>query len=529
MRALLPILLLALGSIGLPPQAHTQSADPLASAAASGDWKRTEVLARAVLASNRRSAAAWTYLGLAQDHLGEKQQALNDFAEAVRLDPRATFTHNNYGAALEADGKSTQAGAEYRRSLAIDRNQPAALVNLARLLTHSSTKGSRDEARTLLQAAWQLAPDSEIARSLLLLAPCAVVSGPHASPLAELSTYAHAVAAKISAVPSDERPRVGRVMLGCGLKDDAEAYYAAFLSAEPRNPEAIVGMSKAQLAMGRIKEAGATLESAVAGGLESPQVYASLAQLYLRTAHLDHAVDAMQRALALAPQDSSLQFRYGMLLLDTHAPKAAELRMQQAVDANPRAAQLWFVLGLAQFDQTNPAAAQVSFDRAIALDPHFAPALAYRGLAALDQQHYAEAEQWYRKSIAADPSAADLHCLLAEALERQHPGELNDVRAELQRALQMDPNLATAYLTLGRLDVNHARPADAVKELETALRLDPGQRQAHFYLARAYRQLHDTERAATESRLFSEQESAAQTADRAALQETVRQLAHTSF
>jgi len=67
------------------------------------------------------------------------------------------------------------------------------------------------------------------------------------------------------------------------------------------------------------------------------------------------------------------------------------------------------------------------------------------------------------------------------------------------------------------------------RNLETALRLDPAQRQAHFYLARAYRQLHDTERAATESRLFSEQESAAQTADRAALQETVRQLAHTSF
>lgn len=218
-----------------------------------------------------------------------------------------------------------------------------------------------------------------------------------------------------------------------------------------------------------------------------------------------------------------------MMLLDAHAPKAPELRMKQAVDRSPASPRLWFVLGLAQFDQTNPAAAQLSFDRSLALDAHFAPALAYRGLAALDQQHYPEAKQWYWRAIAADASAADLHLLLAEALAKEHPADSAPVREELLRALALDPGLATAHLSLGRLNLNEGSPAEAVTELESALRVDSSQRQAHFYLARALRQLHQPERAAAEGKLFSEQEAAAQVADRTAIQDAMRQFAHTPF
>ena len=301
------------------------------------------------------------------------------------------------------------------------------------------------------------------------------------------------------------------------------------LAANPADPAAITGKAQAQLALGHLTDAGRTLESALAQGIHSPAVYALLAQVYQQTNHMDHAVDSLRHAVELDPANGELQFRYGMLLLDAHAPKAAELRMKQALDRSPASARLWFVLGLAQFDQTNPAAAQLSFDRSVARDPHFAPALAYRGLAALDQQRYLEAEQWYRRALTLDPAAADLHLLLAEVLEKEHPDDTRDVREELLRTLALDPTLASPNLSLGRLDLDQGKPAEATRHLETALRLDPNQRQAHFYLARAYRQLHQPERAATEGKLFSEQEAAAQLADRAALQNAVRQFAHTAF
>ena len=402
-------------------------------------------------------------------------------------------------------------------------------MNLARVLTANGGANERNEARALLHSAWELAPDPEIARSALLLAPCASEPSPAASPPSELTGYARAVAESPLAVPRQEQTRVGDALLRCAFNDRAEAYFAVLLLTDSRNVDAIAGKAQAQLASGRSADAGRTLESAVAGGLESPVIYAALAQVYQRTGHLDHAVDALRRALDLAPSNDALQFRYGMLLLDAHAPRAAELRMQQAIARSPGSARLWFMLGLAQFDDTRPAAAEGSFDRSIALDPSFAPALAYRGLAALDQQRYAEAEQWYRRAITTDPSAADLHCLMAEALEKQHPGEPGAVRLELERALALDPSLAVARVSLGRLALEDGRPADAARELEAALTLDPTQRQAHFYLARAYRQLHQPDRAAAEAKLSSEQEANAQAAERTALQDALRQFAHTRF
>ena len=519
------LLLPTAGALG----AAAQEADPLAAAVAREDWVRAESLARTALTVNKQDATAWTYLGLAQDHQGEKQQALHDFAEAARLAPDATFAHNNYGASLEANGKTEQAAEQYRRSLALDHNQPAALVNLARLRTAEGTPASREEARSLLRSAWDLAPDAEIARSLLLLAPCAAQKSPSDPPANDVLPYGDLVAASPAQVAPEERRRVGHALLACGLFADAEKFAAALIAENPHDAEAVVLKAQAERATGHLPDAGRTLESAVAGGTESAAVYAELAQVYQATGHMDNAVVALRRALALAPNDDALQFRYGMLLLDTHAPRAAELRMQQAVQRAPTSARLWFVLGLAQFDQTKPVEAQVSFDRALAQDPRFGPALAYRGLVALDQQHYPEAESWYRKAIAVDPSAADLHCLLAEAMERQHPADSSGIRAELARALTIDPAFATAYVTLGRLDLEDGKPKEASEALQTALRLDPQQLQAHFYLARAYRQLHDSERAGTEAKLFSEQQAAAEAADQAALQSAVRQLAHTSF
>ena len=86
---------------------------------------RTQLLALSALRSDGRDANAWTYLGLADEHLGNNKKALQDFGQAVRLAPKATFAHNNYGAALEANGRSNEALAQYRASLQLDPEQPA--------------------------------------------------------------------------------------------------------------------------------------------------------------------------------------------------------------------------------------------------------------------------------------------------------------------------------------------------------------------------------------------------------------------
>jgi len=61
------------------------------------------------------------------------------------------------------------------------------------------------------------------------------------------------------------------------------------------------------------------------------------------------------------------------------------------------------------------------------------------------------------------------------------------------------------------------RPADAVKDLEAAVKADPGEASTHFLLAQAYRSLGRTQQAQAEMQVFSKLEEAARakTAERA--------------
>jgi Tfp pilus assembly protein PilF len=103
------------------------------------------------------------------------------------------------------------------------------------------------------------------------------------------------------------------------------------------------------------------------------------------------------------------------------------------------------------------------------------------------------------------------------------------VRAELKKAMEIDPRLASAHIRLGRLELNQGDPAAAVHELKLALALDPSQKEIHFYLARAYQKMHDTEHAREEGKLCSELQTANRDTERNALKDLARRLGQTTF
>lgn len=444
-----------------------QTSQQLSEAAAANDWKLVESLAQSVIRSHRADPLAWTYLGFAHSHLNQRHLAAKDFERAVRIAPEATYSHNNYGTALEALGRRGEAARQYEISLKLDAAQPAAFVNLARIRAAEESPSARRQALSLLEHAWKLAPDAEIAATLLQLQPCARSENRATPPWVNLDEYA------------------------------------------------------ANLLEWKTQVAESTLISAA-------EALANCGDVYQQAGHPEVAVPAMLRSIDLAPENELLRFRYGMLLIGTKAPKAAEIRIQEALQLFPSSTRLWFALGLAYFDQTMPAKAQEAFDQGLKIEPKSPPLLAYRGLTALDQQHYSEAESYYRKAIAADPSSADLHCLLAEAMEKSS-GDAGQVRTELKKAMEIDPRLVAAHIRLGRLELNQGDAAAAVRELKLALALDPSQQEIHFYLARAYQKMHDTEHAREEGRLCSELQAANRDTERNALKDLARRLGQTTF
>jgi protein O-GlcNAc transferase len=65
---------------------------------------------------------------------GRSDEALLEFREALKLNPRSPEFHTNLGAALEESNHIDQALTEYYDALSLDPNYPKAQIRLKQLL-----------------------------------------------------------------------------------------------------------------------------------------------------------------------------------------------------------------------------------------------------------------------------------------------------------------------------------------------------------------------------------------------------------
>ena len=70
---------------------------------------------------------------------------------------------------------------------------------------------------------------------------------------------------------------------------------------------------------------------------------------------------------------------------------------------------------------------------------------------------------------------------------------------ELALAIEIDPNLYEARVTLGRALLSKGRAAESIEHLRRAASLAPGNPEPHYQLSLAYRRLGRKEDAAAES------------------------------
>jgi len=66
--------------------------------------------------------------------LGRIPEAIEEFQQALRLDPDHATTHSNFGLALAAQGKFTEAVEHCRRAVVLQPDSAAIRANLARVL-----------------------------------------------------------------------------------------------------------------------------------------------------------------------------------------------------------------------------------------------------------------------------------------------------------------------------------------------------------------------------------------------------------
>ena len=286
-------------------------------------------------------------------------------------------------------------------------------------------------------------------------------------------------------------------------------------------------LSQVLMGKGDLRGAGRTLESAVASGIEDARIYAALSEVYEADGHYENAIPAMRLAVQRDPQNESYHFRYGLLLTDSHAPAAGILRLKEALKQFPGSARLWLALGIAQLTYGQNTEAESSFNRSLELDRKLVPGLAYLGVTYAERGQYEKAIGSYERAIALNAQLASLHYLVADTILKTSGADTTRAEKYLRRATELDPNLAAAYLSWGRLYVRTNRYSEAAPLLERAAKLQPELLEAHYQLSRVLVKLKRTDEANRELQIFKELSEKQKARNES--REIVRRLANVRF
>jgi len=414
-------------------------------ALARGELDQAEQQLWKVLSSNPDQSEALNLLGIIRGQQKRYPEAEALFRRVLQLDPKAVETHRNLANSLLVQNKTTEAIDEY----------------------------------TILT---KLAPDDTQLR--IQLAHLYLVSGKFSDALSTLDQV------KANRFPVDAVPLKAAALLG----------------------------------LGKTKEASLLIPLAV----KSPDIAADLAEVFLEGGAPEYALKVIEGTQNGAqPMSARLLYLRGRALAVTGNQTAALVSLQQSLTRSPKSVDTLLALASAYSSQSEHGKSMELLQRANALEPNSprvlrplviegmktgnhaaalnaAHSLATRSPDNLDDQYVAAAAmleakddvtaaQIFEKYVQArsNDAKAFLGLGVAQLSQRKYP----EARTALERALEIDPNLADAEYELAMVAEQQGATDEAFQRLERTVQLQPQHAMALASLGAHYLQTGDLDKA----------------------------------
>jgi tetratricopeptide (TPR) repeat protein len=240
-----------------------------------------------------------------------------------------------------------------------------------------------------------------------------------------------------------------------------------------------------------------------------PELHHQLGDVQEKLGNSLEAVREYQLAAELDPNEAYL-FDWGSELLLHRAAEPALEVFAQGNRQFPHSARMLIGLGAAWF-------ARGSYDQAVqriceASDLNPGDPIPYLFLGRMQNAETATSNdvvEKLRRFVALQPENADANYYYAVSLWKQRRGledkaSVAQIEALLRKAIRLDPKYGAAYLQLGILHSEQKDYSQAISDYQHAIQADPQIEEAHFRLARAYRQIGDATKAEAELRTYDQ-------------------------
>jgi tetratricopeptide (TPR) repeat protein len=221
----------------------------------------------------------------------------------------------------------------------------------------------------------------------------------------------------------------------------------------PAKARVLHNLGTSYVAEGRIGEAIAMHERALALDPTAARVHANLGSLYYITGDVERSGEHYREALKYNPKSSGVLLNMGVVAADRGLYMEAASYFVQVLALDPDSVEALIALGNVHRLAGREREALAALDGALLRDPRNARAYAWRGVVHLGMGRLAEAE------------------------------------SDARRALALDPDRDVAYHTLGAIALASGFPQDALRNFQYALSLNPGNQEYIKSVADAERSL----------------------------------------
>jgi tetratricopeptide (TPR) repeat protein len=453
-------------------QARLKAKPTSESYASLGNWfadqKRFDCAATAFASASRLQpkSASLAYLwGLSLCSAGQDDRALAPLNQAIRLDANDIRPHLVLAAALDRMKKTTEGEAEWRAALAIDPESAAALDSLSQHFVdrkdYSSVialldKPGKERVRTPVQSmnlGVAYAGTVQLDKAVKVLRE-GLNDNPDSLPIADelavvlmlLGRDEEAFAVFDLALgrhPDDQSTQILYLhTLVSSHSEKAPDFGRKLLAAYPNHWEVLYLNAVLESREGDFQTARAHLERSLALNPGYYQAHDELGSILAKQGDLPGAREHFEKAIALGDNQPEVQYDLAKVLqrLGDTGQAQEKLRTYQQ-------------LKKARSDTTQAAGKAEVGDQAMAAgDP-------------------AQAASLYKEALETDPDEPLLFYKLSRALDKMK--DFAGEKAALQRAIQLNPNLAEAQNQMGYLADRDGDLAQAEGYFRVAVRASP--------------------------------------------------------
>jgi tetratricopeptide (TPR) repeat protein len=306
--------------------------------------------------------------------------------------------------------------------------------------------------------------------------------------------------------------RLGEFYSRSGKSREAIPFLAKAYQINPGDRANAYDLALAYKASGALVKARAHLQRVLANA-KDPDAHRMLGDVDEQLNDPLEAVHEYEQAARLDPSEQNY-FNWGTELLLHRAIQPAVEVFRKGSVAHPKSARMLAGFGAALYASGSPDEAARRLCEASDLEPANPGPYFFLGrMAKASPAQLLCVEQTLARFVHEQPGNAVAHYYYAVALSKSQSGlkdrpDAEQIEAQLQKAVSIDPKFGDAYLQLGILYSARGDSKRAIAAYKTATEVNPTIGEAHYRLGRTYKETGDDANARQEFQIYAQVQKA---------------------